>query len=145
MNKLVPISEQYRDFIQGLQLVNVITCRSDFQLHEGVKLPVSEYKAQIRRSVGEIELNDTHLSLTIGFQIIGNQHEKTVFESHVHYLIVFSHTDRPSLEAHLADNSVKEMFCGAQADKLVWPNLRHTLTHMLLDAGLPPVTLPLLK
>lgn len=145
MSKLINVPEGYGDFLDNLELVNIIANRADFALQDMISLPVQEYQAQINRSAGEITLSESHLILTVGFQITGIREQQQVFQSHIHYLVVFLHSNREQMEAWLDNPNLKELFCGVQADKLVWPYLRQALSQMLFNAGLPPATLPLLK
>ncbi len=133
------------DLMQLLVLERIIVPQIDFCLVQGSSLPVAKYKSNISRSSSELNVTDNRVTVSFGFEVKGITEEKPLFTGHFHYNIVYKHNDMPRILALLENENVKGQFLVAQSDKLVWSYFRKTLQDMVVDAGLPPLVLPLYR
>jgi len=136
---------EYSELIQRLTLVNIIIPKMDFALSDGLTLPQMNYKAKISRSQVELGVEGDQLKVKVGFQIQGINQGKEIFNSHFHFLIVFKHDNKDELEKLIEHEEIRKTLTGSQTDKLVWSYLRRSLLQAVVDAGLPPIVLPLYK
>jgi len=117
----------------------------DFKLAEGCVIPQPNYEARINRTTGKFILDDDKLSLALRFRIRGLNQETEIFQGNFDFLIIFGHQSKDEISAMLEIEEIKKTFLGNQADKLVWSYFRRVVLQAVVDAGLPPIVLPLYK
>lgn len=144
----MPVSSKnvMRDFealMQNLKLINIIIPKMDFHLGSGCELPVKTYQMHFGRSAGNVRITENQVCVDVGFEAKGLKQKKEIFTCHYHFLVIYSHEDKASVEKYLENEEVKKLLLGIQTDKLVWSYLRRALLQTIVDAGLPPIILPL--
>jgi preprotein translocase subunit SecB len=135
------------DYSQLLELINLARIwlvKMDFALETQCNSP-QRYQMQIGRTPGELEIHDSYLCITLGYEIKGKADETNIFTGHYHFVIIFDLNDHDLVHKLLEDEQIKATFLGAQAEKLVWSYLRKGIQQALLDAGLPAAVLPLYR
>ncbi len=140
-----PISPQgFTELLGIIDIANVLLTRMDFKVEEGCTIPLP-YEVQMSRDQPVHILTDDQICGLIGFQIVGVAEEKQVFIGHFHFQVVFTHNDKEKVETLLSDEKIRELFLGSQLDKFVWSYLRRAIQQVVLDAGFPPVMLPMYR
>jgi len=140
-SKSVP--KEFDSLMQSLSLINIIIPKMDFNLVEGCKIPVKTYHLRIGRSAGNIRVTENQVCIDVGFEAKGLHQKKEIFTCHYHFFVIYSHDNRASIEEYLGNEEIKKILLGIQTDKLVWSYLRRALMQTVVDAGLPPIVLPL--
>jgi preprotein translocase subunit SecB len=135
--------KEFEALMQTLKLINIIIPKMDFSLGKGCDLPIKTYQMHVGRSAGNVRVTEKQLCVGVGFEAKGFKQKKDIFTCHYHFLVIYSHEDKASVEKYLENEEVKKLLLGAQTDKLVWSYLRRALLQTIVDAGLPPITLPL--
>ncbi len=142
-NKSIDTTPEYLDLIKKISLTSIIVPRIDFALKDGYPLKQVGYEAKINRSPARIHFGNDHLNVEVGFQIHGIHETNEIFQGRFHFLVTFSFEDKAEVENLLEKEEIRKTFTGSQIDKLVWSYLRKTLMQTVVDAGLPPLILPL--
>ncbi len=140
-----PAIPVFSSLMQKLTLVTIVMPKMDFALAGGCTLPQTSYEAKINRSPVRLQNNDNQVCIEVGFQVQGISKETEIFQGHFHFLIIFSHENKDEVTALLENEEVRNVLTGSQTDKLVWSYLRRALLQVVVDAGLPPIVLPLYK
>lgn len=144
-NKSIDTTPEYLDLIKKISLTSIIVPRIDFALKDGCPLKQVRYEAKINRSPARIHFGSDHLNVEVGFQIHGIHETNEIFQGRFHFLVTFSFEDKAEVENLLEIEEIHKIFTGNQIDKLVWSYLRKTLMQTVVDAGLPPLILPLYR
>ncbi len=136
---------EYSDLLKKLSLTRIIVPKLDFALKDGCPLKQVRYEAKINRSPAQIHFGNDHLNVEVGFQIYGIHKNNEIFQGRFHFLVTFSFEDKAEVENLMEIEEIRKTFTGSQIDKLVWSYLRKTLMQTVVDAGLPPLILPLYR
>lgn len=132
------------ELLSIIEIGNVLLNKMDFQVEDGCTIP-QPYEVRLARSQPAHKLTDQQLCAMVGFKFSGYAEEKQIFIGHFHFQVVFKHQGAERIEALMADEKVRELFLGSQLDKFVWSYLRKAIQQVVLDAGFPPVMLPLYR
>ncbi|MDY0150781.1 MAG: protein-export chaperone SecB [Candidatus Cloacimonas sp.] len=138
-------NEKLADLMNVLHLERIIAPKLDFCLEQGSTFSVAKYKSNISRSASVLSITDSLVTVSFGFEVKGSNEEQPLFVGHFHYQIVYKHSDKQLILTLMDDEKVNQLFLINQSDKLVWSYFRKTLQDMVVDAGLPPLVLPLYR